>query len=123
MAEKKILIVDDEEDILKALEIRLSKAGYQVLKAINGEQAIITAQTQRPHLIILDIIMPGMKGTEVASILREDERTKSIPIIFLTCIYNKEDEEARGHISGTQFFIAKPFDNKELLRIIETTIL
>ena len=115
MFEKKILVVDDEKDTLALLEKRLTVAGYVVIKADNGKDAISLAKTSKPDLILLDIMMPIMDGGEVAAILKNDPATKDIPVIFLTCLFTKTDEAQEGHTSGGNFFIAKPYNPQELL--------
>ena len=115
---KKILIADDEKDVLMVLEKRLSDAGYGVVKAENGEDAVTTARSEHPDLIILDVMMPGMDGAGVADILKHDKTTKDIPIIFLTCLLTKEEAEERCTIEGG-CFVAKPFDTDKLLEIID----
>jgi len=122
MEKKKILIVDDEPDVLHLLGERLSKAGYEVLRASGGLEAIEQAQREMPNLIILDIAMPGMDGSEVANTLRAQPETKDIPIIFLTCLFTKQEEKACGHVLGQNFFIAKPYDVNELLTEIKTRV-
>jgi DNA-binding response OmpR family regulator len=123
MNKQKLLIVDDEPDVLKLLGERLAKAGYDVIKASDGKEAIALAQKQMPDLIILDIAMPGMDGSEVANILRADAKTKGIPILFLTCLFTKQEEKVCGHLLGQNFFIAKPYDVDELLGEIGKRIL
>ncbi|MGE5280079.1 MAG: response regulator [Deltaproteobacteria bacterium] len=122
MKNKKILIVDDEPDVLMLLGERLSKAGYNVIKAAGGQEAIELAQSDSPDLIVLDIAMPGMDGSEVANTLRAQPATQGIPIIFLTCLFTKQEEKACGHVLGQNFFIAKPYDVDELLSEIKTRI-
>jgi two-component system sensor histidine kinase/response regulator len=122
MDKKKILIVDDEPDVLLLLFERLTKAGYQVLKAASGKEAIEIAGKKAPDLIVLDIAMPGMDGSETATILRSDPKTKEIPILFLTCLFTKQEEKMCGHLLGQNFFIAKPYDAAELLGEIEKRI-
>jgi CheY-like chemotaxis protein len=119
MEKRRILIVDDEPDVLMLLGERLAKAGYDVIKTSSGKEALELAKSKAPQLIILDIAMPGMDGSEVANILREDAATKSIPIIFLTCLFTKQEEKTCGHMLGQNFFIAKPYDVQELLDEIE----
>ena len=119
---KKILIVDDNEDVLTVLGKRLFNAGYQVIKAKNGQEGVAKAKTELPNLIILDIIMGDVYGSDVAQILKEDNNTKDIPVIFLTCLYTKKDEEAEGHLIKKNFFIAKPYDSAELLKIVQEKI-
>lgn len=119
---RKILIIDDEEDILKVLEKRLGDAGYGVVKATSGKEGIEKAKEELPGLILLDILMPDMDGGEVAQALRDDPATKDIPVIFLSCLYTKNEEKQEGHKLGKNFFVAKPFEFNELLGIIDQNI-
>lgn len=116
---QKILIVDDEKDALTVLEKRLSTAGYSVIKADNGKDAVRLAKDEQPDLILLDIGMPFMDGGMVAEALKNDPITKDIPIVFLTCLFTKRDEAREGHIIADNFFIAKPYNPEELLREIK----
>ncbi|MDD5018984.1 MAG: response regulator [Candidatus Omnitrophica bacterium] len=122
MDKRRLLIVDDEPDVLKLLGERLSKAGYDVIKASTGKEAIALAQKKVPDLIVLDIAMPGMDGSEVANVLRSDPKTKDIPILFLTCLFTKQEEKVCGHLLGQNFFIAKPYDVDELLSEIDKRV-
>ena len=117
--QKKILIVDDQKDVLKVLDKRLSGAGYAVIKAENGKEALLLAKAEHPDLIVLDIIMPEMDGAETAAILKNDAQTKDIPVIFLTCLFTEKDEK-EGHVVGGKYFIAKPYNPDELLEIVNT---
>lgn len=119
---KKVLIVDDEPDVLEVLSKRLINAGYQVIKASSGEEAIVKARAELPNLVVLDIIMPDMDGGKVAEALREYEATKNIPVIYLTCLYTKQEEQKEGHRIKENFFVAKPYDPNELLNIIRQNI-
>lgn len=119
---KKILVVDDEQDILVILDKRLSKEGYEVIKAANGTDAMLLAKAEQPDLIVLDIIMPDMSGSEVAERLKKDAATKNIPVMFLTCLFTKKDEVEKGHEIAGNFFIAKPYDPNELLAEIKKRI-
>jgi two-component system alkaline phosphatase synthesis response regulator PhoP len=122
MNKNKILVVDDEEDMLDFLELRLAANGYFVITANNGKDAIRLAREEHPDLILLDIMMPGMDGSEVAGMLREYPETKNIPVVFLTCLYTKGEEKKQGHSVHGNFFIAKPFDQNELLMEIKKQI-
>jgi len=122
MDKKKILIVDDEVDMLSLLYTRLSSAGYSVIKAADGKEGLALAKKERPDMIILDIMMPGLGGGEVAEILKSESDTKQIPIIFLTCLYTKAEESSQGHNIKGNFFIAKPFDQNELLSEIKSRL-
>ena len=115
MDKKKILIVDDEPDVLFILEKELVARDYSVIKAENGNDAIILAKSKQPDLIILDVMMPVPDGTEVAARLKEDPETRGIPIIFLSCLFSKNKEKEKRHIVDGNIFFAKPYDMKELL--------
>ena len=119
---KKILVVDDEQDLLKVLGDRLTAAKYNVITASNGIEAVKMAKQQKPDLIILDIMLPGIDGGKVEEILKDDEQTKKIPIIILSALYTKEDEKIRGNYSGGNVFIGKPYDPDKLLEIIRENI-
>lgn len=122
MVLKKILIVDDEADVLSILEKRLAATGYQVIQAQTGREAINLAKTEQPSLILLDVNMPEMDGGKVKRILQEDPVTAKIPVMFLTCLITREDEKRAGHEIAGNFFIAKPYNSDELLRMIEEHI-
>jgi len=116
--QKKILIVDDEKDILMTLGIRLNSAGYSVLQTENAKDAIAIAKKQHPNLIILDIMMPEMDGTQAADILKHDSETKDIPIIFLTCLATDNDKM----LLKDSYCLPKPYDPETLLNIIRQQI-
>jgi DNA-binding response OmpR family regulator len=122
MSEKKrILIVDDERDIVKALTIRLQRAGYEVVTAFDGAQGIFMAHKENPDLIILDIRMPAGNGFSVAEKLKESTSTLTIPVIFLTGSPEKNSEE-KAMALGARFYVKKPYDPEELLDAIERAL-
>ena len=116
---KKILVVDDSEDILKILEKRLTQAGYAVFKAMDGKSAIEIAQKEIPDLVILDVVLPDITGSEIAAQLKEDPKTQEIQVIFLTAIVSKKEEKNQGHEIGGRIIFAKPFESEELLQEIK----
>jgi len=116
---KKILIADDEKDISLILKKRLTAKGYSVITANDGYEALTLAELQLPDLIILDILMPGMEGDEVAEKLKEHPSTKSIPVIFLTAILRKTEDYKGDHIIASNIIFAKPIDTEELLAQIK----
>ncbi len=118
---KKILIVDDERDIVKALTIRLQANGYHPLAAYDGVQGIFMAHKERPHLIILDIRMPASDGFSVAEKLKESKQTAHIPILFVTGSPDRNAEE-RARALGARYFIKKPYDPEELLDAIRRAL-
>ena len=118
---KKILIVDDERDIIKALTIRLQSKGYEVFGAFGGAQGIFMANKEIPDLIILDIRMPDVDGFSVVETLKQSDRTSRIPIIFLTGSPDK-DADARAMGLGARFYIKKPYDPEELLDAVKRAL-
>jgi CheY-like chemotaxis protein len=118
---KKILIVDDERDIIKALTIRLRGAGYEVVTAFDGAQGIFTAHKENPDLIILDIRMPAGNGFSVAEKLKESVNTLAIPVIFLTGSPEKNSEE-KAMALGARFYVKKPYDPEELLDAVSRAL-
>jgi len=115
---KKILVVDDEEDVLIPLSNTLKRANYEVISTTKGKEAVELAIKLRPDLIIRDIILPDMGGTEVAAVLVENPSTTNIPIIFLTGILTKQEEESIEGKTGKHYVIAKPVTVKELLEMV-----
>ena len=117
---KKILIIDDEKINIMALAHFL-KPDYEITVAIDGFAGLEAAEKHSPDIILLDIIMPEMDGFEVIAKLKESEKTKDIPVIFITGLSNSKDEE-KGLSLGAADFITKPF-NKPIVRArIETQI-
>ena len=118
---KKILVVDDERDIVKALMIRLQGAGYDVVTAFDGAQGVFMAHKEKPDLIILDIRMPAGNGFSVAERLKRSDHTLTIPVIFLTGSPETNAEE-KARAVGARFYIKKPYDPEELLDAIKRAL-
>ncbi len=116
-----ILIVDDDKVTLRTLENILIRAGYSVIPLSLGREVIRIAKDRNPDLIILDIMMPDMDGGDVAAILKKDPDTKGIPIIFLSSLVTKREEQSSSKQHGL-FFISKPFDREDLLDKIRNTL-
>ena len=87
MAKERILVLDDEEDILELLKYNLNREGYKVVSAPSGEKCLQKAASEKPDLIVLDLMLPGIDGLEVTKILKSDSKTLHIPIIMLTYLY------------------------------------
>jgi two-component system alkaline phosphatase synthesis response regulator PhoP len=111
---KKILVVDDEDDILHFLELVLREKGFEVLVASSGQEALTRAQIERPDLVLLDIMMPQMDGWEVLKLLRVDEETAHIPVAMLSARTEAKDR-VQGLQEGAVDYICKPFSLQELL--------
>jgi two-component system cell cycle response regulator len=118
MGRKKILIVDDEKDILFVLENRLAMAGFDVISADSGFLALPMAKSQQPDLIMLDLQMPKIDGTETARRLKADPATQDIPILFLTCLLSSEESMQKEHSCGEDLVLAKSMDTAKLVSII-----
>jgi len=116
---KRILVVDDEEDILHFLELVLGDKGYEVTTAANGHEALARAQADRPDLILLDIMMPQMDGWEVLKLLRVDEETATLPVAMLSARTEAQDR-VQGLQEGAIDYICKPFALQELLGKIDS---
>lgn len=111
---KKILIVDDEEDIAFSIARRLTGSGYEAICAEDGIEGLRRAQTESPDLIILDLMLPKMDGFKVCRLLKFDERYKRIPIIMLSA-RSQEADVAQGREMGAECYMTKPFDSGKLL--------
>ena len=121
MAKKKILIVDDEAELVDLVKIRLEAAGYDVVKAYDGQEGLEKAKSEKPDLILLDIMMPKMDGYKVCGLLKMDARFKKIPIILFSAKAQKEDELIAKEV-GADFYITKPFEAAVFLsKIAELT--
>jgi len=118
---EKILVVDDETDILTLLEYNLEKAGFKVISADDGPDAIDITKRERPVLIILDIMLPSMEGTEVCKILRSGDATRHIPIIMLTA-KGEEIDRVVGFELGADDYITKPFSPRELMLRVKAVL-
>lgn len=116
-----ILIVDDEVDLLELIEYNLKKAGYNVLKAENGQEGLRLARKHHPDLILLDIMMPRMTGFEVVAHLREDAELKHVPVLFLTA-RSDEETEVHGLDVGADDFLSKPISTAKLVARIKTAL-
>jgi DNA-binding response OmpR family regulator len=108
-----ILIADDDPDILALVSFRLERAGYEVVQARNGEEAVEVALARRPDLAVIDVMMPRIDGYEATRQLRQQEETSRMPIILLTARVQEEDI-ARGFDAGADDYVRKPFSPQEL---------
>ena len=114
MAKDRILVVDDEEDILELLRFNLTREGYQVRSASTGEEALSLARAEHPDLILLDLMLPGIDGLEVARRLKGDPLTRGMPIVMLTA-KGEESDIVTGLQLGAEDYITKPFSRKVLV--------
>ena len=113
----KILLVDDEPNILIALEFLMNQQGYTVETAKDGQTALKIMESFVPDVVLLDVMMPGMDGFEVAKKIRENSDLEKTQIIFLTAKGTKEDRQ-KGYKSGGEIYLIKPFNNEELIEAV-----
>jgi CheY-like chemotaxis protein len=113
----RILIVDDSADNLLLMQAFLEIEGYQVETAVNGQEALQKAEDYLPHLMLLDVVMPGMNGFEVTQRIRQNKHLHDVPILLLTG--HNEKVMVKGLELGANGFVYKPFDSNELLNTIQ----
>jgi DNA-binding response OmpR family regulator len=116
-----VLVADDELDLCELVTYRLTRSGYDVVQAHDGEQALQLALEQPPDLAVLDIMMPKLDGYELTRKLRVDERTRTMPIILLTALAQDADV-AHGFEAGADDYIRKPFNPDELLARVRAVL-
>jgi two-component system alkaline phosphatase synthesis response regulator PhoP len=121
MSKPKILVVDDEKDLLDLIEYNLIREGYLVYKAENGVEALKAARSVVPDLIILDVMMPRMDGMELIELIKKDDGLKHIPVIFLTAKAD-EQSEVRGLEKGADDYIVKPVTSGKLVSRVKATL-
>jgi two-component system, OmpR family, alkaline phosphatase synthesis response regulator PhoP len=121
MPKEKILIVDDEEDILELVRYNLSREGYRTLCAVSGEEGLKIARAEIPELIVLDLMLPGVDGLDVTRHLKNDDTTRKIPIVMLTA-KGEESDIVTGLELGAADYITKPFSPKVLVARIRAVL-
>lgn len=117
----KVLLVDDEPNILVALEFLLKNEGYQVRKSLNGIEALKAMEQYIPNILVLDVMMPGMDGFEVAQKVRALPQYNNTRIIFLTAKGTQADR-FKGYSNGAEVYLTKPFDNDEFISTINEVV-
>jgi DNA-binding response OmpR family regulator len=119
MSQKKVLIVDDEVDLVETLRFSLENEGFTVLVSYDGEDALNQARKENPDLILLDLMLPKLDGYKVCRLLKFDERYKHIPILMLTA-KTQEKDKLLGKETGADEYITKPFEINELLEKVKS---
>ena len=121
---KKILVIDDEPELVKAVEVRLKTSGYEVEIAYDGLAGIDKAKEIKPDLILLDLVMPKMDGYEVCKRLKDNPKTENIPVIVLTAsvVVGQQELEKKCMSAGAKGAIMKPFETSDLLNIIDEVL-
>jgi len=113
---KTVLIVDDEADLVKVTTFRLKSLGYNVVTGATGKEALILIKENRPDLVLLDLRLPEIDGTEVCKAVKADAGLKDIPIVMFTASTNQISEQAKE--SGADGFLVKPFERDQLTAIL-----
>ena len=121
MSQPKILIVDDEKNIVEAIRYNLEKAGFRTLAASDGARALELARRELPDLITLDVMLPEHDGWEVCRLLRQDPRTRRIPVVMLT-VKGDESDTVVGLELGADDYMTKPFSPKELVARVKAVL-
>lgn len=114
----KILLVDDEPNIVKLTAFHLRRQGYEVASADNGAAGLLQVNAERPDLIILDVMMPIMDGFEMLRTLKANPETSAIPVIMLTC-RSLDEDVAHGLVQGADLYMTKPFEMSKLLLAVQ----
>jgi two-component system alkaline phosphatase synthesis response regulator PhoP len=121
MSKPKILVVEDEADIIEIIAYNLSREGFRVLSSRNGEEALDLARSQEPDLVLLDLMLPGMDGIEVCRQLKDEPRGAELPIIMVTA-KGEESDVVLGLGVGADDYIVKPFSPRELVARVKAVL-
>ncbi len=114
MTEKRVLLIEDEPNIIEAIRFILSREGWRVDTSSDGENALEAVRIRKPDLVILDVMLPNRSGYDILSDMRADETTRDIPVMMLTARGQKKDKELAERL-GVNKFMTKPFSNAEVL--------
>lgn len=123
MEKKRILVVDDEEELVMAVQARLEANDYEIITAYDGAEGLKRAREEKLHLIILDLMLPKMDGYKVCATLKHDERYKKIPVLLFTARASEEDMRIGLEDCKADGYLTKPFDAQALLKKIDELIL
>ena len=121
MIKNRILVVEDEESLLKLESILFTSKGYAVTGVRDGKSALDAIAADRPDLVVLDVMLPGLDGFEVCRAIKENPVTSSIPVVMLTAKKSSNDLE-RGRLAGADAYLTKPFKSVKVLEVIEGLI-
>lgn len=121
MSAKKILVVEDDEDIMELISYNLKKEGYSIVSAVTGEEGVKQAHSASPDVILLDVMLPEIDGLEVCRRLKSEAKTKSIPVIMVTS-KGEESDVVAGLELGAEDYVVKPFRPKELVARIRAVL-
>jgi two-component system alkaline phosphatase synthesis response regulator PhoP/two-component system response regulator VicR len=114
---KKILAVDDERHIVRLVQVNLERAGYQVITAADGKEALEKVAAERPDMVVMDVMMPYMDGFEALNALKKDPSTRDLPVIMLTA-KAMDSDVFQGYSAGVHCYLTKPFNPNELIAFV-----
>jgi DNA-binding response OmpR family regulator len=120
-SKKRVLIVDDDSDLLALVGFHVVRSGFEVIFAENGDQALEIAARERPDMVLLDIMLPGINGMEVCAKLRKNNRTSDIPVIMLSALARSE-QKINALDTGADDYITKPFSPRELMARVKRVL-
>jgi len=115
---KRVLAVDDEKLIVLAIRHNLEYAGYEVIEAYDGREAIEAIEAHRPDLVVLDVMMPELSGWDVLTCIREDPELRETPVIMLTAL-GQDSDEREGLIRGADIYLTKPYEPQHLIELVK----
>ena len=115
--QSRVLLVDDDPVIVRLLEVNFRLEGFHVRTASNGEEALEKAAEERPDVVVLDVMMPGLDGWEVCARMREDPKMADIPVVFLSA-RARDDDRSHGYALGVVEYVTKPFDPADLIEVV-----
>lgn len=122
MAKKKIMVVDDEENLIELVKAILETEGFDVITAYNGKECLEKLKTAKPDLILLDMMMPGMSGRETCENIRKDPKTKNLKVAFVTVAkFSEVGKDILKKLNAVDY-ITKPFDNKDLVKRVKKAL-
>ncbi|MDD5584515.1 MAG: response regulator [Candidatus Omnitrophica bacterium] len=121
MERKKILVIDDDKDIVRSLQIKLEMEGFQIISASDGYEGIYKARTSGVDLVLLDLKLPGLPGEQVCKELRKEEQYETLPIIMLTA-KDSDTDRVIGRVIGADCYMPKPFEMDKLLDNIKSLL-
>lgn len=120
-AKARVLIVDDQSDIRLMCRVNLQLEGFEVIEAANGQEGLAKARQERPDVVLLDVMMPGLDGWQVLDAMKADAATASIPVVLLTARVQREDE-IRGWSAGAADYLAKPFNPATMTAVLRRVL-
>ncbi|MBI2609383.1 MAG: response regulator [Deltaproteobacteria bacterium] len=118
MDKKKVLIIDDEQDLIDLLTLRLENEGYEVSAALNGTEGLEKIKSEKPDIVLLDVMMPELNGYQVCRKLKQDDNLKDIPVVMLTA-KAQESDKFWGMEIGADDYVTKPFEFSQLSEVIK----